>query len=146
MANSDHAIPAAELDAKIIELKSDGHTFQQIADELGYSSRGYIYGCYQRALAAIREPAVAEYRTKQLAAIAARRVVAEEILNASHPLVSNGKRFDDLEDDGPRLAAIDRLEKLDDREARLLNLYPPTKIHADVTSRVELVGIDTEQL
>lgn len=134
-------IHAAKLDAQILALKTDGLSFRAISRELNYDV-GYVYRCFQRGLRTIRETAAEDYKANQLARIAAQREVAEEILHATHVVVSNGHVVseitgqddegkpiygDPLEDSGPRLAAIDRLVKLDAQEADLLGLKAATK-------------------
>lgn len=140
-------IHAAEIDGQILAGKKDGLTFQAIADQLGYSKQ-YVYRCYQRALRQLVEPSLAEYRARQLARIQAQRDLVEEIANGRHVVVSNGRVVsaivgtgedgkpiygDPLEDVGPHLSAVDRLVKLDDQEARLLGMYPATKMQVDAS-------------
>lgn len=134
---------AAELDARVIALKNQGLSFREIAAELDHAL-SYVYRCYQRGLRRIVAPAATERREAQLARIAAEREVAEEILHATHPVVSNGRVFEDLEDAGPRLAALDRLVKLDAQESDLLGLKAPTRVETEVSGglRYEVVGVD----
>lgn len=137
MASPHDSAEAAELDAKVIAMKSSGMTFREIASELGFAAQSYVYSCYQRGKRRIVEPAVTEYRAKQLARIEAERLIAEEILHATHPVVSNGRVFNDLEDAGPKLSALDRLVKLDNQESDLLGLKAPTRVEAMVTETTQ---------
>lgn len=147
-------IHAAELDGQILAGKKNGLTYQAIADQLGYSKQ-YVYRCYQRALRNLVEPSLAEYRAAQLARIQAQRDLVEEIANGRHVTVSNGRVVceitgtsedgkpiygEPLEDVGPHLAAVDRLVKLDDQEARLLGMYPATKMQVDATVNYTVGG------
>lgn len=136
---------AAELDAKVIRLRSQGLTFREIATELGYVAQSYVYRCYQRGKRRIVAPAVEEFRASQLAEIEAERELLEDILHAEHPLVSNGRRFDDLVDDGPVLAALDRRAKLRAQEMDLLGLKAPVRVEATVTE-VTQEDIELRQL
>lgn len=168
MAASRHnaptsALASARLDKQIIERKDAGLSFQEIADELGFS-KAYIHRRFHKIVRAIPEEAASEYRANQLAEIALNREIAAEIRDAEHPLVSQGRVIYPIEgwsedgkpiygdnpllDDGPRLAAIDRLEKLRDSEAKLLGLYPAAKVDATVDGgiRVEVVGVSPEDV
>jgi hypothetical protein len=136
---------AAELDAKVIRLRSQGLTFREIADELGYVAQSYMYRCYQRAKRRIVAPAVEEYRANQLAEIETERELLDDIIHAEHPLVSNGRRFDDLIDDGPVLAALDRRAKLRAQEQDLLGLKAAVKVDA-VVEHVTPADIELREL
>lgn len=141
-------IRAAELDTQVVQLKAEGLTFQQTADRLNIS-KTYAYDCFQRARRAAianRDRANTEYETAQLARIEGERAVVEEILHATHPVVSNGRVFNDLEDAGPKLAAIDRLVKLDAQESDLLGLKAPTRVEQSGGVRVEIIGVDPAEL
>ena len=141
---------AADLDAKIIELKRAGRTFREIAADLDLSS-SHVHRCFQRGIQRAPVAAAQAYRDEQLARLAASREVVLDVLHAKHLVVSNGHIvgrkigerededtgetvpvWEDLVDDGPVLAAVAQLQKLDDQEARLLGLYPATKLQADV--------------
>lgn len=131
----------AERDQKIVALKRQGHSFQQIADELGISKSGAILG-FQRVkkrVEAATDEDYAEYRDEQLERIATLREVVADVIGARHVTISNGHviheiigRNDDgtpkygapYDDHGPVLAAVDRMVKLDNQEANLLGLYP----------------------
>lgn len=144
----NHDTPeAAALDAEVIKLKTEGLTFQEIADRLGYTAKSYMYRCYQRGLRRVVDPHVAEYRSNQLAEIEAERALLEEIIHAYHPVVSQGHivsmivGMDDngkpiygqpLEDAGPVLAAMDRRAKLRAQEMELLGLKAPVRVEATV--------------
>jgi hypothetical protein len=146
-------------------------SFREIAAELDYSV-GYIHKVYTRALRNIPEPAVTEYRAQQLARIQLEREALLNILAAHHVTVSNGHIVseitghwplkddegndhplagqpiygDPLLDPAPVMQAIDRLVKLDDQEARLLGLYPATKVQLDATVNYSVAGVDMQAL
>lgn len=153
MANIDHAVPGAELDARVIELKRTGLSFQQIGDQLGYS-RSQMHRCFQRGLSRIVEPEVTAIRAEHRARLALAREAVLDVLAAHHVVVSNGhivsaivgthpERTEDgathpnagapiygdpLIDSAPVLAAVDRLLKIDDQELRLVGGYPAAKL------------------
>jgi hypothetical protein len=131
----------AERQQKIVTLKRDGLSFQQIADQLGISKAAAIRGfqAVKRRVDTAADDDYIEYKSEQLARIATMREVVADIVAARHVTISNGhvvreiigrddegepEYGDPYEDHSPVLAAIDRLVKLDDQEAKLLGLYP----------------------
>lgn len=158
---SDYAVEAAQLEAKVLDLKHNhGLTFQAIADQLGLS-KPYVNRVFWRAVRRLPDQLADDYRRDQLARIAARREVAQEIMTGDHPLVQQGRivypvtgRNDEgkpvygdepLLDDGPRLAAIAQLRAEDDQEAKLLGLYAAAKVSQDVTVNYTVGGgVDPE--
>lgn len=155
---ADYAADAAELDAKIIDLKNNhGRSFRQIAAELDLS-HAYVHRCFWRGIRSIVEPAVTAYRQSQLAEIIMEREVANEVVTGTHPLVSHGRIVypitgrdadgkpiyaeDPLLDDGPRLAGLAALDRLADREAKLLGLYPASKMDLGGAVQITINGVD----
>lgn len=149
-----------ERDAEIIRLKRDeALTFQQIANQLGLSV-GAVHKGFHRGLARVIEPEVTAYRQQQLARIEMMRESILEVFHARHITVSQGRvvklevprpdgsiAFVTIPDSGPVLAAADRLMKLDDQEAKLLGLYPATKVDAHVeVVNYTVAGVDTDAL
>lgn len=143
MAAPYDSADAAELDARIVTLKRDGLSFREVAAHPDVNrTLSYVYRCYQRGLRRIAAPAVEEYRARQLAEIETERALLEEIVHARHVVVSNGHIVseitgqdddgkptygDPLVDDGPTMAALDRLAKLRAQEQDLLGLKAATK-------------------
>lgn len=146
----ERTLASAERDAQAARLRAQHWTYQQIADELGYSDKIAAYRAVQRALkAAIREPG------EELLALELERLdrlarAAEEVLEAHHVKVAGGEIVYDeagqpLEDTRPVLEAIDRLLKIQERRARLLGLDAPVKQQITgkvATYRVEGVDLD----
>ena len=150
----------AEQDAKVIALKRADLSFAEIAARLGIS-KASAHRAFHRALQRIVEPEVLAYRAEQLARIALEREEAMDIMGGRHIVVSNGHIVseiigrndegdpiygDPLTDPGPTLAAIDRLIKLDDQEAKLLGMYAETRVNLSGGVRYEVVGIDASDL
>src|SRR4029078_1889290 len=68
-----------------------------------------------------------EYRAMELARLDTLALAAANVLSATHPYVSGGKVLKDVTDDGPRLAAIDRLLRISESRRKLLGLDAPAK-------------------
>ncbi|MFE2311661.1 hypothetical protein ACFXC8_00420 [Streptomyces sp. NPDC059441] len=126
----------AARDAKAAQLRADGWTLTAIAEELGYYDRSTA----RRAiLGALRE--VVRGPAENLVATEAARLdalyeEALEVLLRDHVTVSHGKVIKDddgnpLIDDGPKLAAIDRLVKVRESYRKLLGLDAPSRVSVD---------------
>jgi hypothetical protein len=159
---TDH-LAMVEKDNRIVALKREGLTFQQVADQLGISKSGAIKG-FQRVKARVEERGEIDYmayRDEQLARVATRRELAEDIMAARHVSISNGHVVSEItgqdedgkpiygdpyEDTGPTLAAIDRLIKLDEQEAKLVpGLYGKTEIDVSGDISYEIIHVRREQ-
>ncbi len=170
---------ALERDNRAIDMRVRRFTWQEIADQLGYASRGAAQRQVNRRL---------EERQKQMAdsadtllqqELAEIDVLAAEcyrVLSTQHVQVSKGEvvrdvvgwvalKLQDSEwvaqygdspsdwpahlippavyDDGPVLAAVDRLTRLGERRAKLLGLDKPQQIEGGFTIKIE--GLDGEQ-
>jgi hypothetical protein len=149
----------AERRTRCIELRAEGKSWQQIADELGYKSRGAACQDARRALEdrlKREDVAVDGLRTIELEQLDALQRKAWEVLERPHLTVSNGKvvrvrnestgQEITLRDDGPTLAAIDRLLRISERRARLLGMDGALKVEAEGTVRYEIVGVDLDKL
>lgn len=129
----------AERDAEATRLRALGHTYIEIADQLGYADHAGARKAVQRALVAtVAEPAE-EVRALQLEQLDKLALAAWAVLERAHVTVSHGRIIRDeneqpLLDDGPVLAAIDRLLKIQERRAKLLGL--------DAPARHEVVSLD----
>lgn len=130
-------VDSVERDAEAFRLKSRGWSLSQISDELGYGGKQNVSRAINRAEADILTPAVETYRRLQLAAIDEALRVVFEVMDAEHPLVSQGgqvvfDKTDDgtpvkLYDDGPRLAAVRELRALLERQAKTLGSDAPAR-------------------
>lgn len=146
------SIDTVERDAEACRLRANGHTYQHIAEQLGYSNKGDAHHAVQRALkATVAEPAE-DVRRMELARLDAElerlnalEQAARTVLERDHITVSHGRIIKDdtgtpIPDTAPILAAIDRLVRIEDarrrngeRRAKLLGLDAPTKVDATVT-------------
>jgi hypothetical protein len=139
----------AERRTKMVEMRRDGHSFQEIADALGYASRHAASKDFCRTLErniakqhasmeVLRELEIhrLDGELERLTRLYAK---VEKILDRFHVTVQFGKVVDldgePIEDDGPALAAVDRLVKIEDarrrngeRRAKLLGLEAAQKV------------------
>jgi hypothetical protein len=172
------SIKTARRDAEAAALRDQGLTYQQIADELDMGNKGDAYHAVERAIASLpREPAEA-VRAIELQRLDAMYRAAMGVLQREHVTVSHGHvirrqvgverdadgierldmdgnpipLFEDILDDGPILAAIDRLLKIQERRAKLLGLDAPAKlevltldaIDAEIRKLQSELGVDGE--
>lgn len=142
---------SVQRDADASRLRSEGKTYQQIADELGYHDRGHAWRGIQRARRAIlREPA-AELIQVESARLDELYVTALDILERDHVTVSNGRvMYDDegnpLLDDGPKLAALRELRQIRESFRKLHGLDQPAKVEHSGGVSYEIVGVDPGDL
>lgn len=159
----------AERRTRLVELVRHGtYTWQQIADQAGYTTRGAACQDYHRILKARQEEITAtldDIRAAHLEGLMEIRRTAVEVMRRDHVHVSGGKVVrevtgvhpgddgqpefelgDPLMDDGPTLAAIDRIAKIDAQIAALLGLNAPTRVEADGELKVIVEGVDLDGL
>jgi hypothetical protein len=149
-----HQIPVVERRRAAVELRRDGKSWQEIADLLGYDSKGGACKDVSRALqAAVADLALPleEYRQLELDRLDAELerlgqmyATIEAILERQHVTIQNGRivllNDSPVPDFGPVLAAADRLLKIEDsrrrngeRRAKLLGLDAPTRTEGVLT-------------
>ncbi|WP_329064908.1 sigma factor-like helix-turn-helix DNA-binding protein [Amycolatopsis sp. NBC_01480] len=150
MGSSPQASPnravIAEQTARAYEMRLKGVSYRRIADELGVSL-GTAHNRVREAMAERVDPLVDEYRQFQLDRLDSYREAAVKVLETTHWRVDHGRVValedeatgtkEPLADDGPVLAAIDRLLRIEERTARLLGLDAPAK--AEVSATVETI-------
>lgn len=125
--------------AKAIQMRLDGAHYAEIATALGYRSRGAAVQDVQRALVDLTAEPTAELRALEVGRLDDMYVAVMGVLRREHITVSHGHIVEipdpdnegakkPLIDDGPVLAAVDRLLKIQERRAKLLGLDAPTKV------------------
>lgn len=146
------SLDTAQRDAEACRLRSNGYTYQRIADALGYSDKGEAHHAVSRALKATAQEAADEVRTLELSRLdaeldrlagleaAARDVLTREHLTISHGHIVKDKDGKPIPDDAPVLQAIDRLVRIEDarrrngeRRSKLLGLDAPAKVNTTIT-------------
>lgn len=136
----------AERDARAAQLRADGWTLQQIADELGYADRSTARQAIQRALREIVQGPAEALIQQEAARLDSLYEEALDVLNRDHVMVSHGRIVTDdngqpLPDPGPKLAAIDRLVKVRESYRRLFGLDARQKIDVSGGVRYEIIGL-----
>jgi hypothetical protein len=145
----------AERNAQIVALKNEGLTFREIAARMSIPVATAHRG-FNEALERIIEPEAARYRAEQAVRLAGMREVVMEVLAAKHVTVQNGRVVREItghdsagkpvygpaiEDDGPVLAAVDRLLKIEEAERKLLGLDVKPEVEVSGTLRYVITGV-----
>jgi hypothetical protein len=122
--------------AQAAALRAQGRTFQQIADELGWANKGEAWRAVQAAREAVLHGPAEKLIRTEAAQLDELYVEALDVLTREHVMVSHGRIVygDDGEpllDDGPKLAAIDRLVKVRESYRKLLGLDAPSRVSVD---------------
>jgi len=155
------SIKTAARDFEAAELRIKGRSLQEIATELGYASRGHAHDGITRAFAAL--PTEDAEAAKRLDLERIDRLIARawDVMERTHVAYSNGQvvrrrtdqyeldddgyerlddqgnripEYEEVLDDGPILAAIDRIEKLIARRARIFGYEAPAKAKIEVVT------------
>ncbi len=150
-------VATAEQDAKILALKRQDLSFQEIADRLGIS-RATAHRGFHRALPRVTEPEASAYRAEHLARLELVREVALGILETRHVTISNGHVVSPVigedeetgkpiygepyEDDAAVIAAANLLLKVDDQEASLLGIKAKTEVNMTGKLTYEVLGLE----
>lgn len=140
----------ARRDAAAAELRAQGHTYQQIADQLGWRDKSDARKAVRRALKEIVQGPAEQLIANHMERLETLYERAMDIAERQHVVVSHGQiiRGDDgkpLVDSGPELAAL--------REARAtldsfwtLTGMKKTKVEHSGGVKYELVGVDPEDV
>lgn len=134
----DEDVSAPERGEKALVLWMRGKTYQQIADEVGYTNKGTAHNAVQRELARQKLPDVEAERKRAV-------MLLDTLLNSLYPLAferlemikdadGNPKQDKDGNDryerKKPDLFAVDRILAIEERRAKLLGIdtlvIPPT--------------------
>lgn len=160
-------IVIAERRIKAIAMKNRGHTLQDIATALGYKTTGAVAQDITRALEVTRGELALnaeQLREQSLQRLDEMRRKVWEVLERRHVLVSGGTVVRDwplgedgepdylgqmpepLIDDGPALAAVDRLVRIEQRMAALLGIDAPQRVETTGTINYVIEGVDLSKL
>jgi hypothetical protein len=115
-----------EREALAVTLRKEGKPYRDIGVALGVSE-SRAHHIVSRALRrTVQEPSD-ELRRLERERLDALEVAAWRQLNMDHVMVSHGKVVPGVIDEAAKLAALDRLLKIQERRARLLGLDAPTR-------------------
>ncbi|MFK0182067.1 hypothetical protein ACIQVR_39655 [Streptomyces xanthochromogenes] len=142
--------------AKLVEYRRRKVPYSQFYKELGYANANAASRDFHRALEesiAEQHASVEVYREEQLIELDFLAEEAHKILRTRHYVINSGRIVEHpdtgepLEDDGPVLAAIDRLVKILDRIAKLRGLDAPQRLEVMTIDAIEAAIADlNEQL
>jgi DNA-binding CsgD family transcriptional regulator len=156
-AQSDLA--AADKQNKVVEAVRQGNSFREIAQLMGLS-KSQVHRLFRAGLDRIPADNVQAYRDEQLADLELARQAVLDVLAAEHVVVSNGhivKPITGVDEDGnyiygdplhddPELAAVDRLLKIQERQARILGSDADEKINLTGDLHYRVIGVDPADL
>jgi hypothetical protein len=134
-------IETAKRNGEAARLRSRGLSYQEIADQLGYASKGAAHDGVRRALQEAVQEGVDELRQVETSHLLDLRRAALAVMEAHHVVVSNGRVVylgeQPLTDTGPVLAAISQLVRISERLSRLHGLDAPVKHDVQVTDALK---------
>jgi hypothetical protein len=122
-------------DAEAARLRGEGLSYKAIAHRMGCSKSTAFERVHRAWRDTLTEPAE-QARAVELARLEEIHDAAMAVLLRDHITVSHGHVVKDddgnvILDDGPRLAAIDRLRQVSESRRKLLGLDAPTKVSVD---------------
>lgn len=144
--------------AQAARLKADNPrmTYQEIADRLGFGDKGNAWRAVQKCRQAVLRQAGAELIASEAAQLDEMFVVAMEVLERDHVVVSHGKVITMVDpetheekpllDDGPKLAALREMRAIRESYRKLLGVDQPTQVAVSGAVRYEVVGVDPSDL
>jgi hypothetical protein len=150
----DHDEKAAR--AARLKAANPKMTYQQIADAIGYPSRGDAWRAVDRCREAVLRSAGAELVESEAAQLDDLYVMALEVIEANHVVVSHGKVITMLDpesgeerpltDSGPKLQAIQTALRVRESYRKLRGLDAEQKVNVSGAVRYEVVGVNPEDL
>lgn len=143
----------AERAAAAARLKADNPrmTYQEIADTVGYGTKGEAWRAVDKCRKAVLQQAGAELVASEAAQLDDLFVSAMEVLERDHLVVSHGKVITGADgkpllDDGPKLAALRELRAIRESYRKLRGADQPTQVAVSGAVRYEVVGVDPADL
>ena len=158
-------MPAANAtrDADALTYRAQGWTYDRIATQMGYANRSGALKAVERAIGSSIRETTDEAKLLLLADLNEAKREAWAVLRRRHLAVSNGRVvrhfvgverdddgierldpdgktipvFEDVEDDGPVLGAIDRITRIDQEIAKILGAYAPVRAEVITMDAIE---------
>jgi hypothetical protein len=148
-----------ERDAQASALYDQGWTYKRIAAELGMSNQGRAHDAVMRHLKRIPVADVESIRRQMEQRLSEMRRIALAVAGKDHIAHGQGRAVEiedpdnpgtyiKVHDDGPKLQALDRLLRIEERRAKLYGADMPTRTEfsGSVEVGVELIGIQTDDV
>lgn len=130
-----YTVESARRDAQAAELRAQGWGYQRIADELQYENKGTAWHAVDRVMQETVQEAGDTLRKMERERLDRMSEAAWAVLERQHVTVSNGRivslNGEPLPDDGPVLAAIDRLLRISESRRKLDGLDAPSRVSVD---------------
>jgi hypothetical protein len=141
----------ATRDARAAELRAQGFTYQQIADELGYNAKSAVIAAVRRAVREIVQGPAEKLLALHMERLETLYAEALDVMETDHVVVSHGKVVygadgRPLLDSGPKLAAIREARASLESFWKLTGIAKPAKVEHSGGVRYEVVGVDPEDL
>lgn len=131
-------------DAEAARLRSRSQSYTQIGATLGIS-RQQAFEAVQRAMRdIIAEPAEA-VRQMELEKLDRLERAALDVLSRVHEVVYQGQTTG-IVDDGPTLAAVATLQRLNESRRKLLGLDRPAQLEVSGGVTYEIVGVSADDI
>lgn len=137
----------AERYAAAARLRAQGRTYQQIADELGFPSRGAAHDAVSRALHAIVATDAEALRAREAERLDGLYEEALAVLERTHYAHSHGQLVtgpdgEPLHDPSPHLAAIREMRQIRESFRKLHGLDAPARVSVDAEQLgAEITGL-----
>jgi hypothetical protein len=154
----ERSIHTVRRDAAAAEYKADHPeaTLREIAEQFGYNDKSDARKAIERAKADVIRPAITKLIATESEELDALYTEASVILQRNHVTVSHGKvimwlnpeteQEEPLQDDGPKLQAIQVALRVRESYRKLLGLDQPAKQEISGGVKYEVVGVDPEDL
>lgn len=132
-------LESAGRDAEACRMLERGHTYQEIADTLGFGNRGHAYRAVQQALAALPRESAMELRRVRTNQLNYLLYNAMQIIGGTYPVVSQSGQIvrdedgQPLLDEAPRLAAIDKARRIVMDLAKIEGIIAPIRTEAVIS-------------
>ncbi|MFI0236337.1 hypothetical protein [Streptomyces sp. NPDC016845] len=151
----ERSMDTVHRDARAAELRAEGLSYTQIGEQLGLN-KGDAYRAVQNAKADVARPAVTRLIAAESGQLDDLYVMALEVIEANHIVVSHGKvvtmldpesgEEKPLKDNGPKLQAIQTALRVRESYRKLHGLDAAEKVSVSGAVRYEVVGVDPADL
>lgn len=136
-------LEATERGRDACRMRVEGMTLSEIGDVLGITPTG-VHNLIKQTLSRIPVEAVDELRKYEMEKLDRAEQAALEILRRRHEVVFRGEETG-IQDDGPALAALDRLLKISESRRRLLGIDAPVVVE-QLPVEIRINGINMTEV